>query len=33
MKRIVLTIAWAIRHPRFAASWWVTGVPFSQHSA
>jgi len=28
---VFLTICWAIRHPRFAASWFVTGQPFSAH--
>lgn len=28
---VFLTICWAIRHPRYAASWFVTGQPFSAH--
>lgn len=25
-------IAWFLRHPRYALSWFATGIPFSEHS-
>lgn len=29
--KLFLTLCWALRHPRYAASWFVTGIPFSEH--